>query len=394
MEFSLIPEYVGAEEDDLFFEQNAASKKFDEPVNSETDRETQLTTSHDLECEREAEPEKVLRILSLDGGGVRGLIEARMLMTIEKQTGKRITDLFHIVGGTSAGGILATLLTLPSDDDPSIPKYTAEEIFDLMYWDLHEVFTPNLFSFYGIFGPKYNATPYHSHIKRFIGNQLMKDSTIPTIVFAYNTVTQKLEGLSSWCQDIQYKKTDAIAATSAAQVLFSPYTTRPLVYDETTQEYCSASFQYTFADGAMTANNPSVLILSHALNLFPTAKKVEIISLGAGHTHRPLTCDDIDQAGFLQWSKYFPSTLSASQSSSSQEILHNLFSFQNIRHGGHYLRLDPLIHKEQMKLDNTNISNLNSLVQSTDLYLLLHNDTFQTILDHLKEPKSTLQIAA
>ena len=50
------------------------------------------------------------RILCLDGGGVRGLVQIEMLRQIEQRTGKRITELFDWIVGTSTGGIIALTL--------------------------------------------------------------------------------------------------------------------------------------------------------------------------------------------------------------------------------------------------------------------------------------------
>ena len=47
------------------------------------------------------------KILSLDGGGIRGIIPARILTTIEDKTKRPIADMFDLIASTSTGGILA-----------------------------------------------------------------------------------------------------------------------------------------------------------------------------------------------------------------------------------------------------------------------------------------------
>ena len=51
-----------------------------------------------------------LRVLALDGGGIRGVIPATVLAEIENKTGKRIAEMFDLIAGTSTGGILALAL--------------------------------------------------------------------------------------------------------------------------------------------------------------------------------------------------------------------------------------------------------------------------------------------
>ena len=55
------------------------------------------------------------RILSIDGGGIRGLVPATVLAEIERRTGRHVAELFDVIAGTSTGGILACGLTLPGD---------------------------------------------------------------------------------------------------------------------------------------------------------------------------------------------------------------------------------------------------------------------------------------
>lgn len=55
------------------------------------------------------------RILSIDGGGIRGIIPAVLLRQMEERTGYQISDLFDFVTGTSTGAIIALGLTTPVD---------------------------------------------------------------------------------------------------------------------------------------------------------------------------------------------------------------------------------------------------------------------------------------
>ena len=59
---------------------------------------------------------KPIRILSIDGGGIRGVIPAMILARIESLTGKPIAELFDLIAGTSTGGILTLGLTKPGPD--------------------------------------------------------------------------------------------------------------------------------------------------------------------------------------------------------------------------------------------------------------------------------------
>ena len=68
--------------------------------------------------------EKYHRMLVINGGGVKGIIPARILQEFETITGKKVTDLFDSVVGTSVGGIIAAAMFVPDSTDPNKPKYS------------------------------------------------------------------------------------------------------------------------------------------------------------------------------------------------------------------------------------------------------------------------------
>jgi patatin-like phospholipase/acyl hydrolase len=73
---------------------------------------------------------RLVKVLSIDGGGVRGIIPSFVLANIENFLPKNvhIRDSFDVIAGTSVGGLIALLLSVP--DENGRPKYTAEFIDD------------------------------------------------------------------------------------------------------------------------------------------------------------------------------------------------------------------------------------------------------------------------
>lgn len=71
-----------------------------------------------------------MRVLSIDGGGIRGLLPATLVTEIEARSGKRAHELFDLMVGTSIGGITVMGLTAPDRNDPRKPRYSAWEILD------------------------------------------------------------------------------------------------------------------------------------------------------------------------------------------------------------------------------------------------------------------------
>lgn len=71
----------------------------------------------------------MIKALSLDGGGIRGIIPAMVLAEIEKRTRKPVSELFDLIAGTSTGGLLALGLTKPGPGGG--PEYTAADMVRL-----------------------------------------------------------------------------------------------------------------------------------------------------------------------------------------------------------------------------------------------------------------------
>ncbi|MBN4081086.1 patatin-like phospholipase family protein [Caldithrix abyssi] len=108
------------------------------------------------------------RILSIDGGGIRGIIPGQILVEFEKKLKKysgnddaRIADYFDLIAGTSTGGILACIYLFPGDGNPLKPKFSAKEAVNLYLERGDEIFDVSLWqkirSAGGLTDEKYSA---------------------------------------------------------------------------------------------------------------------------------------------------------------------------------------------------------------------------------------------
>ena len=71
-----------------------------------------------------------MKVLSIDGGGIRGIIPAMLLAEIEKRTGKEIWEMFDLIAGTSTGGLLALGLVAPKLRQKKA-HYSSEELINV-----------------------------------------------------------------------------------------------------------------------------------------------------------------------------------------------------------------------------------------------------------------------
>src|SRR5919106_6708621 len=111
------------------------------------------------------DPVDRFRILAIDGGGIRGLIAARVIAELERRMSaaaseeRRIADAFHMLCGTSTGGLLALGLTVPSPEAPDRPRLSGERLADLYVHEGPAIFgdrLQRLRSLWGWIAPKHS----------------------------------------------------------------------------------------------------------------------------------------------------------------------------------------------------------------------------------------------
>ena len=256
-------------------------------------------------------------VLSIDGGGIRGIIPAIVLKEIETRTQKRIWQLFDLIAGTSTGGFLAMILTMPNPDNKTVARYEMEDIIN-MYRDdgkniFHEPFLESLTEVDDLLRPKYPSEGRERVAKKYFQDTFLKDALTNIFITSYdiqlripvffinNPTFQRHSGASfrKLCND--YKMIEASMATTAAPTFFQPYKLAMRGCDNNLND------DYALVDGAMFANNPTALAIVEAI--IYTQNKGEsvsledilVASLGTGSLTRKFPYEQAVNWGKLQW---------------------------------------------------------------------------------------------
>jgi len=254
-------------------------------------------------------------ILSIDGGGIRGIIPAMVLNYIEERTGKRIATMFDFIAGTSTGGLLALGLTRKNSDSSinNEPEYTAAELVNFYGKYGAKIFKENIIGDVDdLLQPKHDPKGREEVLKHLLGEAKVEDALreifIPSydielrapIFFTSNPDAEETESFHSRKLCSGFKMWEAAMATSAAPTFFPPYA---LETPHTTDEG-----HYALVDGGVFANNPSSLAIMEAMISYKNKTKEElqrkdilVVSLGTGSVTRRYKYRDAKKWGQIKW---------------------------------------------------------------------------------------------
>ncbi len=228
-----------------------------------------------------------MRVLAIDGGGIRGLIPALVLAELEHRAGRRVYELFDLIAGTSTGGILACALCapdpLPAEEVAAIYEEEGPQIFDRSVWQ-------RIRSAEGLLDEKYDAGALDRALERFIADKRLADTVPELIVPAYdmsepgpfffktrNARERRLE---------DFPLTVVARATAAAPTYFEPLPVG----------------ERALVDGGVFAVNPAMCAFAEVLRFHPSADVV-LLSLGTGQRTRSRRFADVDDWGLVEWAR-------------------------------------------------------------------------------------------
>ena len=222
------------------------------------------------------------RVLSIDGGGIRGIIPAMVVAHIERKLGKPAHELFDLLVGTSTGGILALGLSRPGANRPA--QFSARRVVKLYEEQGANIFEYSLWrklrTVGGILDEAYSHEVLEDILGKYFAGATLADCEVPTMVTSYDIQNRRTVFLKSWHGDHQpLLCRDAARATSAAPTYFEP---KPL----DTGDVASA-----LIDGGIFMNSPSVSAYAEARKLFPD-DPIAVLSLGTGELTQPIPFEE------------------------------------------------------------------------------------------------------
>ena len=215
-------------------------------------------------------PKRPLRILSVDGGGIRGIIPLHVLVELERQVkalhGKALHEVFDFFAGTSTGGMIVSALCAKSTEE-GIEPATAEDILADYVNHGPDIFPSSfgnrLSTGWGWARRKYSHDSIVKMIRSRVGKCRLRDTAVELLLTSYDMHTGQPYFFKRWRarQDPQMRDHplwEAVRSTSAAPTFFEPHNLASR--DGSGQEI----YNRCLVDGGLIANNPAMCAWAEA----------------------------------------------------------------------------------------------------------------------------------
>lgn len=344
------------------------------------------------------------KILSIDGGGVRGLIPAMILTEIEKRTSKPISESFDLIAGTSTGGILA--LGLSKDNGNGKPEFSAETLSEIYKSEGKTIFPQgtltsaarHLWRGFGVTEEVYSHVGLEKLLREKFGETTLENTLSEVLISAYDIVDGEPIFLKSWEADHKaVKMRDAARATSAAPTYFEPHQMAIAYEREQYQQTYKKRYEkekykqtilekevggkivvqktHTLVDGGVFINSPAVSAYAEARRLFSPEQDFLVVSLGTGQINPQVTYEEAKDWGMAYWVRPLIKFMFDGVSDAADYQLQHLLPEQR------YYRIQTDLDEESGAMDLASEENIIRLIDSA-MELIEDNET---VLDRLCE---------
>jgi patatin-like phospholipase/acyl hydrolase len=288
-------------------------------------------------------------ILSLDGGGIRGLLTIILLERIEQEIPGFLSEI-DLFAGTSAGGILALALSMGKKASEVRALY--EEFSDIVF---ERTLLDKMINLWGFLGSKYSNKNLYRVLYEEFGNRTLASLSKKVLIstFDLDSTPKRFNDIRGWRakfyhnfsgkdSDADEKVIDVAVKTATAPTFFPIYK--------------------GFIDGGVVANNPSVCALAQAINPPTGGQKLNdlrLLSLGTGKNPRFLDVKN-NNLGLLQWAPHMIGLMLEGGIGLADYQCEQLL-------GKRYLRVNPILPHSISMDDVGSISELEVIAQSFNL---------------------------
>lgn len=320
---------------------------------------------------------QVIKILAIDGGGIRGIIPALILAEVERRTNQPIAKLFDLIAGSSTGGMVAMGLVTPNTQKDI--AYTAEEIALMYEQDGSTIFAQNVWRSFQTVG-SINGSKYASHgmdevLDRYFGEYELSDALADVLITSYEIQRRQPWFFRSHkarqSQHCNFKMRDVVRSTTAAPTFFEP----AQVFHPEAEEF------FALIDGSLQANNPSLCAYVEMKNKYPHAEFL-LLSIGTGDHLRPLKYEDARQWGLAGWSQHIMNiAFDASSSTVDYQLRHLIPSAPN--GARRYYRMQGHLDGVNEELDDASPKNIIALKNLAKQIIQQHDRQFDELVEQL-----------
>ncbi len=330
-----------------------------------------------------------VNILSIDGGGIRGIIPAVILNYIEKglqsRTGDKnvtLADYFDLVAGTSTGGILACYYLLPpAPGQECHSRFFASEAIDVYAAHGKEIFKRKFLRL-GIANEKYPADGLEKVLNEKMGDTTLAQSRKNCLVTAYDITDRKAVLFTSpearKYEPKNYLMRDVARATSAA----------PTYFELASVQSMGGATSYLI-DGAMYAGNPTMCAVVEANKSVydacanPSINDLYIVSVGTGKEKKKYDYKKAKGWGAVGWARPVIDILLSASAEVVDYQMKQLFKVAGCKDC--YVRLEPELGNAKPEMDDASDENILQLKNTGECFVKDHVEELDDIIDRLIE---------
>ncbi|MDQ7024221.1 MAG: patatin-like phospholipase family protein [Anaerolineae bacterium] len=323
---------------------------------------------------------KTLKILAIDGGGIRGILPSIILSEIERRTGQRTAYLFDLIAGSSTGGLLTMGLNVL--DEQGQPCFTAEEMALMYERDGPTIFSRSMWRsvrvMNNINGSKYPSDGIDSVLDHYFGDKMLSEAVGNVLITSY-----EIKRRQPWFFRSRKARTsigcdfsmhDVVRATTAAPTFFEPAQVfHPDLPDD----------HYALIDGSLNSANPALCAYVEAKDKNPDVEDYLIVSLGTGDHTRELGYEEAKQWGLAGWSQHIMSIAFHAMSGVVDYQLRHLLPACRDGIQRYYRFQTRLTDGASDDLDDTSSKNIAALKALADKMIADNDDMLDQIAEQL-----------